>query len=159
MIDDLTTCRYGEHASNLGALMAAELATSKSMPVYIADPVVVDEMIAEAKISGWPEFPRIAISIRLIKERWASATLVIRDIGMRISTSSLLTWVAALVGAHRKSRIIDVNNGLTVTDLFCRTNGSLPLRSVLDFVTVVNTAEKKLNVSLSARRIVRLSGY
>ena len=135
MIDDLTTCRYGEHASNLGALMAAELATSKSMPVYIADPVVVDEMIAEAKISGWPEFPRIAISHplnqRAVGKRYA------RNQGHRYEDLNLIIahmGGGTSVGAHRKGRIIDVNNGLDGDGPFsAERTGSLPLRSVLDF--------------------------
>ncbi len=44
MIADLQNCRYGEHASNLGAILAVELARPLGKGAYIANPVVVDEL-------------------------------------------------------------------------------------------------------------------
>jgi butyrate kinase len=135
MIDDMAQCRYGEHASNLGAIMAAELASDLPISVFIADPVVVDEMIAEAKYSGWPEFERIAISHplnqRAVAKRFARSqgrpyeelNLIIAHMGGGFS-----------VGAHRQGKIVDVNNALDGDGPFsAERTGSLPLRSVLDF--------------------------
>jgi butyrate kinase len=58
MLADLRAARYGEHASNLGALLAAHLAAEFSCPAFIADPVVVDEMEPLARLSGIPEIER-----------------------------------------------------------------------------------------------------
>ncbi|MBC8824191.1 butyrate kinase, partial [Escherichia coli] len=52
MIDDLKENKYGEHASNLGALLAKKLADELTIPSFIVDPVVVDEMQEIARISG-----------------------------------------------------------------------------------------------------------
>ena len=52
MIVDMATCKYGTHASNLGGILAKELADTVHKKAYIADPVVVDEMSSVAKISG-----------------------------------------------------------------------------------------------------------
>lgn len=135
MIDDMARCRYGEHASNLGAIMAAELAEGLSISVFIADPVVVDEMIPEAKYTGWPEFDRIAIShtlnqravakrfARTLEKDYEEMNLIVAHMGGGSS-----------VGAHCQGKIIDVNNALDGDGPFsAERTGGLPLRSVLDF--------------------------
>ena len=51
-----------EHASNLGGLIADEIARSlPNAKAYIADPVVVDELDDIARVSGHPLFKRISI--------------------------------------------------------------------------------------------------
>ncbi len=52
MISDLSSNKYGEHASNLGGIIASKIAKTVGKDAYIADPVVVDEMSSVAKISG-----------------------------------------------------------------------------------------------------------
>lgn len=52
----------GLHGSNLGGLMAAELAKANQTPAYIYDAVSVDEMMEEARYSGIKEWPRKAFS-------------------------------------------------------------------------------------------------
>ena len=44
MIADLKSGQYGEHASNLGGVIAHSIATEAGCSAYIVDPVVVDEM-------------------------------------------------------------------------------------------------------------------
>lgn len=103
-----------EHASNLGGLIAAELATSfPGCRAFIADPVVVDELDEVARISGSPLLPRVsifhalnqkAIARRYAKEkgfRYEDVNLVVCHLGGGIS-----------VAAHRKGRVVDVNNAL-----------------------------------------------
>lgn len=135
MIDDMANCRYGEHASNLGAIIAAKLAEGLPIPVFIADPVVVDEMIPEAKFSGWPEFERIAISHPLNQR--AVAKRFARDQGKNYEDMNFIVahmGGGSSFGAHRQGRIIDVNNALDGDGPFsAERTGSLPLRSVLDF--------------------------
>ena len=50
MVRDLSSGRYGKHASNLGGLMAYELANSYKIPSFIADPSVTDELAQVAQI-------------------------------------------------------------------------------------------------------------
>ena len=62
MISDLAEGVMGDHASNLGGLIAHRLvANIPQAKAYIADPVVVDELQDVARISGHPQFPRISI--------------------------------------------------------------------------------------------------
>ena len=102
-----------EHASNLGALIADELAKECGCPAYIADPVVVDELMPEARLTGIPEFNRIsifhALNSKAVSRRYAASigkhyedlNLIVVHLGGGIS-----------VGAHKKGRVIDVNNAL-----------------------------------------------
>lgn len=135
MISDMTQCRYGEHASNLGAIMASKLAEGLSIPVFIADPVVVDEMNPEAKFTGWPKFERIAISHALNQR--AVAKRFAREQDRNYEELNLIVahmGGGSSFGAHHRGRIIDVNNALDGDGPFsAERTGGLPLRSVLDF--------------------------
>lgn len=110
---DLAACPRGEHASNLGGLIAADIAEKIGIPAYIADPVVVDELDEVARISGLPELERLSIFHALNQK--AIARLYAEKVGRRYEDLNLI--VAHLgggisVGAHRKGRVVDVNNCL-----------------------------------------------
>jgi len=101
------------HASNLGGLIAADIAREVGVKAYIADPVVVDEMVDVARISGRPELPRSsifhALNQKAIGRRYA------REIGSRYEELNLIVahmGGGITVGAHRRGRVIDVNNAL-----------------------------------------------
>lgn len=114
MIQDLASGHYGQHASNLGALIAHDIAVFlPGSHAYIVDPVVVDEMQDVARISGHPAIERRSIFHALnqkavariyaaeIRKKYEDLNLVIAHMGGGIS-----------VGAHMKGRVIDVNNAL-----------------------------------------------
>lgn len=58
MVDRLRNNPAFEHASNLGALIAYEIANMINVPAYIYDSVRVDELEDIARISGIPDIPR-----------------------------------------------------------------------------------------------------
>ncbi len=114
LMEDLKIGYLGQHASNLGGLIAQDIAnTIKGAKAYIADPVVVDELEDIARISGHPEIERVsifhALNQKAIARQYAKSlssnyedlNLVIAHLGGGIS-----------VGAHRKGRVIDVNQAL-----------------------------------------------
>lgn len=113
MLEDLRACTYGKHASNLGGILAYELAQEIGKPAYIVDPPVVDEMQEVARLSGHPDYPRRpvfhALNQKAVAKRYAaekktayeSLNLIVCHMGGGVS-----------VGAHQNGRIIDVNNGL-----------------------------------------------
>lgn len=114
MISDLKQCLNGEHASNLGAVLAHEIAGKiEGCRAFIADPVVVDELQEVARISGLPQFPRRsafhALNHKAIGRRYAAdnhtsynkLNLVIAHLGGGIS-----------VAAHQHGRVIDTNQAL-----------------------------------------------
>lgn len=113
MLRDLRQARFGSHASNLGALCAAPLAQEYRCPAYIADPVVVDEMDAVAKISGIPAIMRRSLFHALNQK--SAAREIARRLGRRYEACNCI--VAHLgggisVGAHCRGRVVDVNNAL-----------------------------------------------
>jgi butyrate kinase len=113
MLEDLEAAVGGEHASNLGALIAARIARRLGIPAFVADPIVVDEMDDLARVSGMPEIERISIFHALNQK--ATARRAARALGRTYADVNLI--VAHLgggitVGAHGKGRVIDVNNGL-----------------------------------------------
>lgn len=114
MLDDLRSARYGEHASNLGSILAHELASGiAGCRAFTADPVVVDELSDIARIGGHPMFPRISIFHALNHK--AIAKLYAREKGVDYASLNLI--VAHLgggvsVGAHSGGKVVDVNNAL-----------------------------------------------
>jgi len=114
MINDLKAGLRGEHASNLGGLIARDIADSlPGVKAYIVDPVVVDEMDPVARISGHPEIERISIFHALNQKAVARSYAA----GISVPYEDLNLIVAHMgggisVGAHRKGRVVDVNNAL-----------------------------------------------
>lgn len=113
MIEDLKVGVLGEHASNLGGIIANEIASNLNIPSFIVDPVVVDEMDDVARISGMPELARKSIFHALNQKAVARRAAV--ELGKDYNDCNLI--VAHLgggisVGAHKDGRVIDVNNAL-----------------------------------------------
>ena len=132
MLNDLKMARYGEHASNLGAILAARVVREMCGPdcrTLIADPVVVDEQIPEAKLSGIPELERKSIFHALNQKSVARS--VAAQIGKAYEEMNFIVCHMGggiTVGAHRKGRVIDVNNGLDGEGPFSpERSGGLPV--------------------------------
>ena len=128
MIKDLTAASYGEHACNLGGLIANDIAKEYGVKAYIADPVVVDEMEDVARYSGHPLFPRIsifhALNQKMIARQHAEA------VGKKYEDLNLIgvhLGGGISVGAHKKGRVVDVNNALNGDGPFTpERSGALP---------------------------------
>lgn len=113
MLKDLREAKRGQHASNLGGILAYEIASPLHIPAYIVDPVVVDELDDIARITGMPELERISIFHALNQK--AVARRAAKDLGKAYEELNLI--VAHLgggisVGAHKKGRVVEVNNAL-----------------------------------------------
>lgn len=110
----LTEAINGEHASNLGALLAEMIAGPlPGVKAYIVDPVVVDELEPVARLSGHPLISRKSIFHALNQK--AVARIYADSVGREYEALNLI--VAHMgggisVGAHRRGRVIDVNNAL-----------------------------------------------
>ena len=113
MVQDLTEQIRGEHASNLGGLIAYALAEKLGIPAFIVDPVVVDEMEDIARLSGSPVLPRKSIFHALNQK--AVARKAAAELGRSyfdINCIVVHLGGGITIGAHKKGRVIDVNNGL-----------------------------------------------
>ncbi len=112
MIDELMRCTP-QHASNLSAIIAAEIAEMCGKEAYIADPVVVDERIETAKMCGIREIRRRSIFHALNQK--ATARIHAERLGRRYEDMNLI--IAHMgggisVAAHLKGRAVDCNNAL-----------------------------------------------
>ncbi|MDP4088826.1 MAG: butyrate kinase [Bacillota bacterium] len=113
MLEDLRGEINGQHASNLGALIADSIAKELDIPAFIVDPVVVDEMEDIARISGIPEIERKSIFHALNQK--AVAKRYSRENGRRYEDINAIVahmGGGVSVGAHKNGRIVDVNNTL-----------------------------------------------
>lgn len=133
LLEDLKIGVQGQHAGNLGGILAREIGDSLGIPAYIVDPIVVDELMPEARISGCPELPRTsifhALNQKAVAKRYAKETgkpydslnLIVVHMGGGVS-----------VGAHRKGKIIDVFNALDGDGAFSpERSGAVPVGALV----------------------------
>ncbi|MDR2176366.1 MAG: butyrate kinase [Synergistaceae bacterium] len=111
LVERLKLGKPWEHASNLGGILAEALASEWDVPAFIVDPVCVDEMVPEAKITGLPELPKSSFSHALNTK--ATVRRAAREMGR--AWDDLCCIVVHLGGgvsisAHRRGRIADTNN-------------------------------------------------
>lgn len=126
---------YGQHASNLGPLLADYIALQiPNAQAFIADPVVTDEMDDVARFAGHPNFERRSIFHALNQK--AIARLHAKKQGKKYEELNLI--VAHLgggisVGAHKKGRVVDVNNAFDGEGPFSpERSGTLPVGQLID---------------------------
>ncbi|HKM33398.1 MAG TPA: butyrate kinase [Lachnospiraceae bacterium] len=113
LLADLKAGRQGQHASNLGGILAREISDELSIPSYIVDPVVVDELQTVARYSGVPELPRTSVFHALNQK--AVAKRYAKEIGRSYESLRLIVvhmGGGVSVGAHIGGRIVDVFNAL-----------------------------------------------
>ena len=125
----------GEHASNLGSLIAYDIAKMHPGTIaLIADPVVTDEMDDIARISGHPLFKRLSIFHALNQK--AVARQHASKIGKHYDELDLIVvhlGGGITVGAHHNGRVIDVNNGLDGEGPFSpERSGTLPAGAIIE---------------------------
>ncbi len=134
LLEDLKIGKQGQHASNLGGILAREIGDAIGVPSFIVDPVVVDELAPVARYSGVPELPRKsvfhalnqkAVAKRYAKEQgvpYESLNLIVVHMGGGVS-----------VGAHENGMIIDVFNALDGDGAFSPERaGGVPSGALID---------------------------
>lgn len=134
MIQDLKDGVLGQHANNLGGLVANALAASlPEAKAYIADPVVVDELIDIARISGHPLFERKSVFHALNQK--AVARKHAKSLNMEYEDLNLIVVhveSGVSIGAHQKGKVIDVNQAFDGEGPFSfERSGTLPVGDLL----------------------------
>ena len=132
---DLMAGLMGEHASNLGGLIADDIAGElPGARAFIVDPVVVDEMEPVARLAGHPEFKRLSIFHALNQK--AVARIYAKSVGKKYEELNLIVahmGGGVSVGAHRKGKVIDVNNALDGDGPFSpERSGGLPSAQIVE---------------------------
>lgn len=131
MAEELRRARRGEHACNLGAVLAQRFARTAGVNAYIVDPVTVDEWQACARISGSPLVDRWAVghalNIKAVARRYA------RERGRAYEDLRLIVihlGSGITVSAHRDGKMID-NNTPEEGPFEPDRSGSLPVRGLV----------------------------
>lgn len=134
MLEDLKIGVMGQHASNLGGIIAYSIANSYGIPAFVVDPVIVDELDELARFSGLPEILRKSKDHPLNQK--AVARLAAEELNGTYNDFNFL--VAHMgggisLGVHKKGRIIDVNNCLDGDGPFSpERSGGIPVGSLID---------------------------
>lgn len=113
MIADMKSGRYGGHPINVGGLVAFDLGNQYGIPVLTADPPMTDELCTSARYSGIPQIARQS-SFHALNQK-ATGRKVAAVLGRKYDEVNLIVvhlGGGISVGAHRKGKIIDVNNAL-----------------------------------------------
>jgi butyrate kinase len=137
----------GQHASNLGPLLSHAIAKMISgAKAYIADPVVTDELEPVARVSGHPRFERRSIYHALNQK--AVARLYAQSVSKKYSEVNLIVvhmGGGVSVGAHRKGRVVDVNNALDGEGPFSpERSGTLPAGQLIEACYCGNFTEDEV---------------
>lgn len=149
MLEDLEEEKYSSHASNLGAILANEIAKENDLPSYIVDPVVVDEFDPLARISGLAGIERRSVGHALNQK--AVAREVLAKKGKSYEEGNVI--VAHLgggisIGAHHQGRMIEMVNGLDGEGPYSpERTGTLP---VIDF------SQKIIDESLTIDQVKKI---
>ncbi|MCQ6273762.1 butyrate kinase [Bacillus sp. V3B] len=134
MLKDLREGFSGEHASNLGGILAHGIASGLNIPAYIVDPVVVDELDEVARISGLPMIERKSIFHALNQK--AVAHRVAKELNQHYDEINLIVahmGGGITIGTHKHGKVVDVNNGLHGEGPFCPERaGSVPVGDLVD---------------------------
>ena len=129
LLADLEKGVQGQHASNLGGILAREIGDKLGVPSYIVDPVVVDELTDKARLSGMPELPRRSIFHALNQK--AVARRYAKEHGARYEDLNLIVihmGGGVSVGAHDHGKVVDVNNILDGEGCFSpERSGTVPV--------------------------------
>ena len=145
MVEELRLARRGEHASNLGALLALRFATASGVNAYVVDPVTVDEWRECARLSGSPLVPRNCIGHVLNTK--ATARRYAREQGRAYASLRLIVihmGSGNTVSAHRDGRTIDSN---TIEDgpFGADRCGGLPVRELIKLCFSGRLAQKEID--------------
>lgn len=113
LLEDLKIGKQGQHASNLGGILAKEIGDEIGVASYIVDPVVVDELDELSRFSGVKELPRKSVFHALNQK--AVAKRYAKESGKNYDTLNLIVvhmGGGVSVGAHQNGRVIDIFNAL-----------------------------------------------
>ena len=150
LVKDLVEAKRGEHASNLGGILAKDFADELGIPAYIVDPVVVDELQDVARLSGHPELPRTSIFHALNQK--AVAKRYAKEVGKKYEDLNLIVvhmGGGVSVGAHTGGKVVDVFNALDGDGAFSPERaGGVPCAALVKMCFSGKYTEKEISAKL-----------
>lgn len=143
----------GQHASNLGALIAYEIGQEMHIPSFVVDPPVVDELMDKARISGHPAIERKskfhALNQKAVAKRYA------KEVGRPYEELNLIVCHmggGVSVGAHKKGLIVDTQNALDGEGPFSpERSGTLPAGALVDLCFDPDRSQNEIRKMITGR--------
>ena len=135
MLNDLKIGKNAKHASNLAGIIAFNLVNGKNIPVFIVDPVSVDEFKSVARLSGLPDIPRRCQSHALNLK--AVARKAAKKLNKKIENLNLIgvhLGGGISVAAMKKGKIVDVNNANQNGPYSPERVGTLPVLDLVEYI-------------------------
>ncbi len=133
IVHDLSIALHGDHAANLGALLAKKIGDEVGCPAYTVDPTAVDELQPVARLSGMPDITRRskihALNMRAVSREYA------KSIGKKFEDLNLIVahmGGGCTTGAISHGKMIDMFNGLDGDGAFAPTrSGGVPVGDLI----------------------------
>ena len=134
VVDEMQHKARKEHAANLGSLLAWELTKGTDIPAFFVDPVSVDELPDVARVTGFAGMERVSFvhalnhrsmarkAAELLGTTYDQCNFVVAHLGGGVTTA-----------AHRKGRMVEVNNVFDEGCFSMDRAGNLPVQQVIDF--------------------------
>jgi len=134
-LSDARAAVQGEHASNLGCVLAFGIAWDYNIPSFIVDPPCVDEMEDVARLSGHVVIKRRSlvhalnikamarVAAEQLKKPLTDLNLIVAHLGGGISITPI-----------RKGRMIDTSNALSSGPFSAERTGTLPMMDYLEYI-------------------------
>ena len=132
VLADIAHPPYGEHASNLGAWLAKQLADQAGIPAFFVDPVSVDELGELARFSGYAGMQRESFFHALNQKSTARQAAV--QLGKPYEALNLIVvhlGGGVSVAAHEKGRVVDNYNVKDDGAMGLDRGGALPVNAVI----------------------------
>ncbi len=133
VLQDVQNPPYGEHASNLGAVLAKKLADASGCPAFFVDPVSVDELAPVARVSGFKGMERESFFHALNQKSMARKAA--RELGAKYEELNLIVCHlggGVSVAAHKKGQVVDVYNVKDEGAFGMDRGGGLPVNAVIN---------------------------
>lgn len=146
LLHDLEIGKQGQHASNLGGILAREIGDSIGKPSFIVDPVVVDELEPASRYSGVPELPRTSVFHALNQK--AVAKRYAKEIGKSYDELNLIVvhmGGGVSVGPHKHGKVVDIFNALDGDGAFSpERSGAVPVGQLVKMCFSGQYTEKEV---------------
>ncbi|MDR2779853.1 MAG: butyrate kinase [Synergistaceae bacterium] len=133
LMDDAGSFKYGEHASNLGPILAGDFAAVSGCKAYVVDPVSTDEWAPVARMSGLSGMDRVCHFHALNHK--AVARLVASEMGRGYEEVAFIVahlGTGVSVGAHVNGRVVDVYDAMNEGTFSIDRAGGVPALSLID---------------------------
>jgi len=154
MLDDLEKAARGQHASNLGAVLAYSIAEKLNIPSFIVDPVAVDELEPVARICGYPGFEKNCLSHALNIR--AVARKVAAGMGKKFTDYNFIVihlGTGISVNALKKGKMIEACNAKDDGPFSVDRCGALPVTQLVDLCYSNKYTKEELH-----KRVIREGG-